>query len=380
MAMVWAPNYVPEDNIDTFYPGDQWVDWVGINAYSDYYFRGDPNSDIHATTQNYQGAEANPLTKFKAIYQQYSARKPIMICETGIAWANQHPYQDVSAWGAYNLKRFYGYLPLVYPRIKAVFYFNNDLSNAWPGTERSHYCISQNSKMIEAFREVTASPWYLSDPGQSSPIVYEPVSDQLPASGTLACYIPLGPTWISRVEYWSNGSIVGSADCPPWRVTYQAGQISGELTVVALSKDRQQGLTTSFFNSSPTSPAQPQSPETEFNSIRILFNGQPLVLDVPPINVDGRVLVPIRVIAEEVLKAQVSWDGQTNTATLELEGKTVTLRINDNRAYVNNQLVKLDVPAQIINGRTLVPLRFVGESLGAEVDWDGTTQTVLLSR
>ncbi|NLK52475.1 MAG: hypothetical protein GX295_08540 [Syntrophomonadaceae bacterium] len=377
VAMVWSPNYVPENEIDTYYPGDQWVDWVGINAYSDYYFRGDPYADTYATIQNYQGHEANPMTKFKAIYQRYSSRKPIMICETGIAWANLQPYQDVSAWGAYNLKRFYGYLPLVYPRIKAVFYFNNDLSEALPGVERSHYRISQNSRMLEAFQEATISPWYLDDPQTSSPLTYERVSGQLPVAGTLACYIPLGPTRISRVEYWANDSLVGASNCPPWRVTYQEGQkVSGELKVIALDEAGQSVLTASFLSSQPQTPAQMTGP----SAIRIMFNGQPLVLDVPPIIVKDRVLVPIRVIAEEVLEAQVDWDEKTHTATLVLEGKTVKLRINDDRAYVNRELVKLDVPAQIVNQRTLVPLRFVSESLGAEVSWDGLTQTVNLTR
>ena len=111
--------------------------------------------------------------------------------------------------------------------------------------------------------------------------------------------------------------------------------------------------------------------------IQIILDGRLLVLDVPPIIQEGRALVPFRAIGE-ALGATVNWDSQTQTVIMSLDGTTVSLRIGDMHAYVNGQQVSLDVPALIINGRTMVPLRFVSEALGAEVSWDSEARQVII--
>uniref|UniRef100_UPI000481B308 stalk domain-containing protein n=1 Tax=Desulfovirgula thermocuniculi TaxID=348842 RepID=UPI000481B308 len=109
----------------------------------------------------------------------------------------------------------------------------------------------------------------------------------------------------------------------------------------------------------------------------VQVDGKELVCDTPPVVEQGRVLVPLRAIFE-ALGASVEWDGSTQTVTGRKEGTTVRLVIGQGTAYVNERPVSLDVPGKIINGRTMVPLRFIGESLGAEVNWDGTTRTVIV--
>jgi hypothetical protein len=109
---------------------------------------------------------------------------------------------------------------------------------------------------------------------------------------------------------------------------------------------------------------------------RVILNGQELVFNVPPVIEQGRTLVPLRVIFE-ALGANVNWDGRTRTVTATKDGTEIKLIIGG-RAYKNNQPVALDVPAKIVNGRTLVPLRFVSEALGAKVNWDAKTQVATI--
>lgn len=109
---------------------------------------------------------------------------------------------------------------------------------------------------------------------------------------------------------------------------------------------------------------------------RVVLNGQELAFDVPPVIEKGRTLVPLRVIFE-ALGVNVNWDDRTRTVTAAKGGTEIKLVIGG-RAYKNNQPVALDVPAKIVKGRTLVPLRFVSEALGAFVFWDGATQTVTI--
>lgn len=109
---------------------------------------------------------------------------------------------------------------------------------------------------------------------------------------------------------------------------------------------------------------------------QVILDGTQLSFDVPPIIDQGRTLVPLRGIFE-ALGADLNWDQNTQTVTATKAGTEIRLVIGG-QAYKNGQPIKLDVPAQITNGRTLIPLRFVSEALGASVDWNGTTQTVTI--
>lgn len=90
---------------------------------------------------------------------------------------------------------------------------------------------------------------------------------------------------------------------------------------------------------------------------------------------NGRVMVPLRAIFES-LGAEVDWDANTRTITGTKGDTIVTLVVNSPTATVNGKEIVLDVPPVIIDGRTLVPVRFVSESLGAEVEWDGNRRQV----
>lgn len=110
-------------------------------------------------------------------------------------------------------------------------------------------------------------------------------------------------------------------------------------------------------------------------NVEIYINHQKVDSDVPPVIYEGRTLVPLRVISE-YLGASVAWDGQSKTVRVSADGRQIVLKINDSEAQVDKNTVLLDVPAMIINGRTMVPLRFAGEALMAEVSWDGELKRV----
>ncbi|MDP4182703.1 MAG: DUF5050 domain-containing protein [Bacillota bacterium] len=111
------------------------------------------------------------------------------------------------------------------------------------------------------------------------------------------------------------------------------------------------------------------------SQIKVAIDDRFLNFDVPPTIISGRTLVPLRVIFEE-LGASVSWDQKTKTVTGQKQGRTVKLTINNQNAYVNGKLIKIDVPPKIINGRTLVPTRFIAESLGTDVYWKAKEKIV----
>jgi len=112
---------------------------------------------------------------------------------------------------------------------------------------------------------------------------------------------------------------------------------------------------------------------------KVILDNNYLTFDVPPQIESGRTLVPLRAIFE-ALGATVEWDASTQTVTATKDGTTVKLQIGSKIAYKNGSPVPLDVPGKIHNGRTLVPLRFVSEAMGASVEWKADTQTIIIKR
>lgn len=115
------------------------------------------------------------------------------------------------------------------------------------------------------------------------------------------------------------------------------------------------------------------------NTITVTVNGTPVVFDQPPVIISGRTITPMRAIFE-AMGAQVNWDGAKQTVTVTKGGTTIKVKIGNSQATVNDAAKTLDVPAQIINNRTLVPIRFISESLGARVDWTENSHTVTINQ
>ena len=93
-------------------------------------------------------------------------------------------------------------------------------------------------------------------------------------------------------------------------------------------------------------------------------------ISVPRIEESGRLLVPLRGIFE-YFGATVQWDGARKAVEIDRAGDHITMFVNDYDAYINGEVVYLDVPPRIVHSRTHVPLRFVAEALGADVDYLG---------
>lgn len=113
--------------------------------------------------------------------------------------------------------------------------------------------------------------------------------------------------------------------------------------------------------------------------ISVEIDGRELAFDVSPTIIDGRTVLPVRTIFES-LGLDVKWDDATKTVTGIGNNTSVSLVIDQRVAYVNGKATSLDVPATIIDGRTMVPARFVAESTGANVGWDNVTRTVLIKK
>ncbi|MCM3141390.1 stalk domain-containing protein [Brevibacillus sp. MER 51] len=106
--------------------------------------------------------------------------------------------------------------------------------------------------------------------------------------------------------------------------------------------------------------------------ISVVVDGKGVQSDVLPIHRNGRMLVPIRVVAEAT-GSEVSYDAATQKVMLNKKSKHISLAIGSQTAYVDGKRLKVDVSPIIVNKRTLVPIRFISEAFGYQVQWDETS-------
>lgn len=114
---------------------------------------------------------------------------------------------------------------------------------------------------------------------------------------------------------------------------------------------------------------------TAYTDINVHLDSKPLTFDVAPQIMNGRTMVPMRAIFE-ALGAGISWDDDTKTVTAVKGADVIKATIGNNIIDLNGQGKEIDSAPVIKDGRTLVPVRFISESLGYHVRWEDETSTV----
>jgi hypothetical protein len=119
---------------------------------------------------------------------------------------------------------------------------------------------------------------------------------------------------------------------------------------------------------------QAYSPAMTVNGVNVIIDSAGGAV---PIIKDGRILLPIRAIVENI-GGTVGWDVSTQEMTIQVENRIIKLGIGQTTADVDGNSVPVDVAPQVINGVILMPLRFIADNLDAAVQWDEASQTVTL--
>lgn len=115
----------------------------------------------------------------------------------------------------------------------------------------------------------------------------------------------------------------------------------------------------------------------ENQEVKVMIDGVQLQTDSPARIVNSSTLVPLRAIFE-TLGSEVYWENSTKTVTGIKNNDKILLQIGNPKASLNGKEIILDSPPIIVSSRTLVPVRFIAESLGSNVDWDSKTRTVII--
>jgi len=182
VAMVWVPNVMPEEPIPAFYPGDEYVDWVGVNFYAVHH---------HNNSLEHPAEHENPADSLRWIYDRYSRKKPVMIGEFAATHYCRADDQQLPEFSADKLRALYAALPRLYPRVKAVHWYDidNTTHQVRTGRDTNNFSLTDNETVLNAYRSAVRSPYFLSQvpaSGESTPsVTYEGLKPGARLSGTV---------------------------------------------------------------------------------------------------------------------------------------------------------------------------------------------------
>jgi len=370
VAIVWSPNQVSGwyTNMDDFYPGDSYVDWVGVSLYAQKVFFSDPGNK-ESEIMFHTGICSDPVISIKRFVEKYGDRKPIMISEYGCGHKLMKSGTDTSDFAVERLREYLSYLPMVYPQIKLMAYFDWYVESS---NEKNDFRLSSNKKLQNEFLKLTKGERFIQDGyNNGTGKCYRPVFDGVDVDSVfyVACYSHMYDSGVTGVTYYIDDKYVGGSKEIPYSTHIDASGYMGRHTLKAVA---------AFDNGQKLETESVIYINTSNRDITVEISDDEISFDQEPIIYKDRTMVPMRKIFEE-LGADVNWDSSTQTATGRKGDRTVRVTVGSNKMYVNSKEISLDIPPMIMNNRTLVPVRAVAEGLGCEVDWDSKRYIVSIT-
>jgi len=151
VVMVWCPFAVPQGSITSYYPGDEYVDWVGVNIYSVKRHDGDPKKI----------AGEDPTELLRYVYKLYASRKPIAICEYAATHYCNALKLRCPEFAVEKMRRLYSALPTEFPRVRMINWFS--VNAASDNLADNDYSVTTDPQVLAAYRDIIASDYFLSE-------------------------------------------------------------------------------------------------------------------------------------------------------------------------------------------------------------------------
>lgn len=382
LAMVWSPIALGSllKPYADYYPGNEYVDWVGLSCYQIKYFTGrkdvstDDKMAFMTDTYAWHTNSVKPLMKFMS---EYGISKPVMISEGGVANRNVFG-EDTSAWASLRLRNMYWDLIMKYPQVKMINYFNVSMDG-----ETEFFNMEADSELAGIIRNAINSGAYIHRNSQNSFAFKEIQSSNTLVGPQVPIYAHAyaqGAEFID-VDYYIDGNHYGSNVYSPHNITINLNDISdGSHTLEVCSRSGDTIIDTKQFNFTKLGAFVRFGAGQIVNNkqINVSLNGNQITFDVPPCIIADRTLVPIRAFANAlgISDNDIDYNGNENTVTIKNGKNTVKLYINNPDSYINGQKAEIDVPPTVIDGRTLVPLRFISENFNCSVDYTDSSDAL----
>ena len=407
IQMVFSPNDISNRNVTIadYYPGDGYVDWIGMSTYHNtQYVSYDKSQGVasYAFSYNkyYDDAfygvgiyDHDPMVTIKPIIDLAKAHnKPVMVSECGFSYRDKSSGQDLTAYASEQMNWFYSYINMVYPQVKAVFYFDT----AFRGSDYEYSLAGSstlNSTYEKAIRENGA---YLSDVKGTAAGWTTLDKAALTGRNTLrlAAYASLPGKHSTTVTYYVDGKQVHSSGQAPFYYDLDLSGLGGgshTLKVEAAggqfkSSSQTYTLQLGGGTSQPTTPTEPAAGKTANpTNDKLTCNGQ---LQTPTVyKIGGSNFFKIRDLAailngtekqfsvgyDGAAKAVTATSGQPYEATgKELAGAAAggsrTAQVSNDVIYINGEEAKVSVYK--IGGSNYFKLRDLGKALNFYVGYE----------
>ena len=369
--MVFSPNMVSAWDIDItdYYPGDEYVDWVGMSLYMMKYFQGVKNRDEDSKYLEVvfeTGDCATPVLEAKKVIDLYGGRKPIMISEGGVSHYIRTENENATKWALNRLQQAAIYIPMVYPQVKMMMYFDTVMSG-----EINDYALTTNSEIKSMYQKMTSRDIFIKNTAAKDGIVsYKELSNTIYSDGNpleISAYAHIYKQDNLKVNYYIDNKWIGASSNMPYEMTFDmSGYTNGEHSLRVCVEAGGREVYSENYKLIVNKPQQ---------GISVEVNGEKLSFEQEPVIIGGRTLVPLRAIFVS-LGATVDWEQATKTAIAKKGNDIIKISIGSNELNKSGAVKELDVPAKLINSSTMVPARAVSEAFGASVDWDEKTRTV----
>lgn len=234
VIMVWSPNFLPRDNIDPYYPGDAWVDWVGLSLYTIPYSHGE------------EVLGGNPIDYLKPIYEKY-CHKPFIISEGAVSHYSYELKKDYSTWAAGEIGNMYGFMPRMFPKVKAITYFNLNKQTTNYDNQNNNYDLADSKIVDDAYKRMISNNYFLStltvdSKNDTIQTQYLPVTKIKEVAGKHNAFVyvklPLGvqPYYVA---VYQGKKKLGESYAQPWNMTIDFSTVDPKqpITLIAFDKN-----------------------------------------------------------------------------------------------------------------------------------------------
>ena len=217
VAMVWSPNFISGWDVDvhSYYPGDTYVDWIGISTYMNHYFQGKKEyADNYTEVVWRSGVNANPVILIEDFVKTYGDRKPIMLSETGATHTVKTLNENVTPWGLQKLKELYLNVPMVYPQVKLIAHFDQFIEG-----EANDFSLKNSPTLKQGYLDLTKNKRMIQDSGVGvAPLTYSELSDTMVVNTTLpiSTYAHIYGGDTQKVEYFIDDALKASSTVMPF--------------------------------------------------------------------------------------------------------------------------------------------------------------------
>lgn len=371
VATVWSPNAVSRwgDEMNDFYPGDEYVDWVGVSLYLMKYFLGDPNSPEFEEAYFKTGLNSDPVLIMKEVIEKYGDRKPIMISESGqSAFVNSaYVSEDTTEWAIQKMKEFYSYLPMVYPQIKFIAHFD-----AYVNNEVNNYCLSSNPPLQKQYVELVKSPRFIKSGNNNATMCYRKIFNDMYSDDILpvSCYAHIYNDSINSVTYFIDDAYNSVSFEIPYTACLDLKNISSGLHTIKAVIDTANGQNI-------VKEYEINTPEKQ--NISVIVDGNKVEFEQPPLLHNGKTMVALRPIFDAI-GASVEWNEPTQTVKAKKGANEIEFTINSDILRKNGKPIYLDVSAMLVGDYTVIPVRAIAESFDLNVVWDDASHTVIITK